>query len=101
MSLALLDSVFTSVNVFGSRLRGVVAIWKMMSFVCFTPIKLSQYLYRGTTSQVDCIFFLCALLFLSSLFCLMGIKTMGSANLSGAWLAEELASVTVFVVMKL
>lgn len=63
------------------------------------PHALSGYLYRSAahTSQVDYIFFLCALLFLSSLFCLMGFKTMGSANLSRAWLA----SVSVFAVIKL
>lgn len=56
----------------------------------------AAHIYKLTTS-----FFLCVLLFLSSLFCLMGFKTMESANLSRAWLAERLASVSVIVVIKL
>lgn len=69
----------------------------------FYPRALSGNLYRSAThaSQVDCIFFLCAFLFLSSLFCLMGFKTMGNANLIRAWFAEQLASVSVVVVIKL
>lgn len=65
----------------------------------FYALALSGYLYRSATctSGVDCIFFLCALLFLFSLFCFIGFKTIGSANLSRAWLV----SVSVYVVIKL
>lgn len=88
---------------FGSTLKGVVALWKTTSFVCFTPVRsldicteVQPTLHRLTASFSSVHFF-----FLSSLFCLMGFKTMGNANLSRAWFAEQLASVSVVVVIKL